>query len=67
VGLFYNAPEPTRGGYLGTAMYKSVKHISVCLQCFDAVGLAAGKASRPVKTERRGAVVVICLERGAVS
>ena len=33
-----------------------------CLQCFDAVGWAAG---RPVKIEWWGAGVVICLERGA--
>jgi len=39
-----------------------------CLQCFDAVGWAAGRASGriwPVKTEWWGAGVVICLERGA--
>ena len=33
-----------------------------CLQCFDAVGR---KGVRPVKTERWGAGVVICLEQGA--
>ena len=49
-----------------------------CLQCFDAVGWAAGRApfiqfgfvllpksTRPVKTESCGAGTVICLERGA--
>ena len=36
-----------------------------CLQCFDAVGWAAGRASGLSKTERWGAGVVICLERGA--
>jgi len=36
----------------------------MCLQCFDAVGWAR-KGIRPVKTEWRGAGVVICLERGA--
>ena len=36
-----------------------------CLQCFDAVGWAAGRASGPVKTEWWGAGMVICLERGA--
>jgi len=38
-----------------------------CLQCFDAVGWAAGTASGPCskKTEWWGAGVVICLERGA--
>jgi len=35
-----------------------------CLQCFDAVGWAAGRAS-PVKTEWWGAGMVICLERVA--
>ena len=35
------------------------------LQCFDAVGWAAGRASGLKKTERWGAGVVICLERGA--
>ena len=36
-----------------------------CLQCIDAVGWAAGRASGLYKTEWWGAVVVICLERGA--
>ena len=36
-----------------------------CLQCFDAVGWAAGRASGLYKTEWWGAGVVICLERGA--
>ena len=36
-----------------------------CLQCFDAVGWAAGRASGLYKTEWWGASVVICLERGA--
>ena len=36
-----------------------------CLQCFDAVGWAAGRASGLKKTERWGAGVVICLEQGA--
>jgi len=35
------------------------------LQCFDAVGWAAGRASGLYKTEWWGAGVVICLERGA--
>jgi len=34
-------------------------------QCYDVVGWAAGKGIRHVKTERWGAGVVICLERGA--
>jgi len=37
----------------------------VCIQCFDAVGWAAGKGIRPVKTEWWGTGVVISLERGA--
>ena len=38
----------------------------MCLQCFVAVGCAAGRGGHPVckKTERWGAGVVICLERG---
>jgi len=36
-----------------------------CLQCFDAVGWAAGRASGLEKTEWWGAGVVVCLERGA--
>ena len=36
-----------------------------CLQCFDAVGWAAGRASGLKKTEWWGVGVVICLERGA--
>ena len=35
-----------------------------CLQCFDAVGWAAGRASGLLK-KLSGAGVVICLERGA--
>ena len=37
----------------------------VCLQCFDAVGWAAGRASGLQQTVWWGAGVVICLERGA--
>ena len=36
-----------------------------CLQCFDAVGWAAGRASGLKKTEWWGAGVVVCLEQGA--
>jgi len=36
-----------------------------CLQCFDAVGWPAGRASGLKKTEWCGAGVVVCLERGA--
>jgi len=38
---------------------------SAFLQCFDAVGWAAGKASGLQKTEWWDAGMVICLERGA--
>jgi len=38
-------------------------HIS--LQCFDAVGWAAGRAPACKKTEWWGASMVVCLERGA--
>ena len=37
----------------------------LCLQCLDAVGWAAGRASGLLKTEWCGAGVVICLEQGA--
>jgi len=37
----------------------------LCLQCFDAVGWAAGRAFGLYKPEWWGAGVVICLERGA--
>jgi len=37
----------------------------VCLQCFDAVGWAAGRASGMQKTEWWCAGVVVCLEQGA--
>ena len=37
----------------------------LCLQCFDAVGWAAGRASDVKKTEWWGTGVVISLERGA--
>jgi len=37
-----------------------------CLQCSDAVGWAAGRASGLQKIEWRGAGMVICLELGAV-
>ena len=36
-----------------------------CLQCFDTVGRAAGRASGLYKTEWWGAGMVICLEQGA--
>jgi len=36
--------------------------LTICLQCFDAVGWAAGRASGLYKTERWGAGMVTCLE-----
>ena len=39
--------------------------VAVCLQCFDAVGWVAGKASSLQKTEWWGAGVDICLEQVA--
>ena len=39
--------------------------LSVCLQCFDAVGWAGEKASGLYKQSGGGAGVVICLEPGA--
>ena len=36
-----------------------------CLQCFDAIGWAAGRTSGLRKTEWWGAGMVICLERSA--
>ena len=56
----------------GSPGKRAVKRVCVCvcvcmhcLQCFDAVGWAAGKCIRPVKTEWWGSGVVICLEWGA--
>jgi len=39
--------------------------MSQCLQCFDAVGWVAGRASGLQKTEWWGTGMVICLEQGA--
>ena len=44
--------------YISLSLYQ-------CLQCFDAVGWVAGRASGLKKTEWWGAGVVICLELGA--
>jgi len=44
--------------------FKRVSEIS-SLQCFDAVGLAAGRTSSLQKTEWWGAGMDICLDRGA--
>jgi len=46
-------------------VFVDVLHSILCLQCFDAVGWAAGRASGLYKSEWWGAGVVICLERGA--
>ena len=43
----------------------SLLYLVTCLQCFDAVGWAAGRASGLYKSEWWGASVFICLERGA--
>ena len=43
----------------------SAVYLADCLQCFDAVGWAAGRASGLLKTEWWDAGVVICLQRGA--
>ena len=57
----------------GSPGKRAVKWLCVCvwyhdrsgLQCFDAVGWAAGRTSGVQKTEWWGADVVICLEQGA--
>jgi len=46
-------------------MWQIVAYVLQCLQCFDDVGWAAGRASGLKKTERWVAGMVICLERGA--
>ena len=43
----------------------SLSKTAVCLQCFDAGGWAAGRASSLQKTEWWGVGVVVCLEQGA--
>jgi len=53
-----------RSEILRCQTYFHVSYTS-CLQCFDAVGWAAGRAWPVKKTERWGAGVVICLEQGA--
>jgi len=42
-----------------------VYYLLHCLQCFDAIGWVAGRASGLLKTEQWGVGVVVCLERGA--
>jgi len=47
------------------AVYGMALCLSGVLQCFDAVGWAAGRASACIKIEWWGAGMVICLEQGA--
>ena len=49
-----------------TVQTKSDYSVSVFLQCFDAVGWAAGRASGLQKTEWWGAGMVICYLSGAM-
>jgi len=56
--------------YYFTAIIKDYLHMPApgdCLQCFDAVGWAAGRAPGLYKTEWWDAGVVVCLEQGADS
>jgi len=46
-------------------LYFLLTSVALCLQCFDTVGWAAGRASGLWKTKWWGAGVVVCLERGA--
>ena len=51
--------------YLHDTEWPECADVCLCLQCFDTVGMVAGRASGLWKTEWLGAGVVICLERGA--
>jgi len=53
------------GGTVQHAEYTHTMLALKCVQCFDAVGWAAGRASSLSKTEWWGAGVVICLEQEA--
>jgi len=53
------------GPDLASVYHKFICLQGFCLQCFDAVGWAAGRASGLQKTEWLGAGVVVCLEQGA--
>ena len=59
--------RPTAAGLLLWAQWAGDidQFLLQCLQCFDAVGWVAGRASDLYQTEWWGAGVVICLERGA--
>jgi len=65
-GLFYNYCLKTVH-FITVHYFSSLCTITVhmCLQCFDTVGWATGRASACKKTEWWGAGMVICLERGA--
>jgi len=63
VQTYRNAVRPGRSHYCRN-MHRKFGEVWACLQCFDAVGWAAGRASGLQKTEWWGAGVVICLERG---
>jgi len=51
--------------YCITVFIYCIYYKNNCLQCFDAVGWAAGRASCLSETEWWGAGMVICLERSA--
>ena len=48
-----------------SAYFRDFLSAASCLQCFDAVGWAAGRASGCKKIEWWGAGMVVCLELGA--
>ena len=53
------------GFYTTCLKYVTILSYHPCLQCFDTVGWASGRACDLSKNEWWGAGVVICLERGA--
>jgi len=59
----------SKSSFLPWSLFDYLLHtystLLLCLQCFDAVGWVAGRASGLEKTEWWGAGVVLCLERGA--
>jgi len=63
LGINFSSIKTSAGLFCGFSL--QVSDLTVCLQCFDAVGWAAGRASGLEKTEWWGAGMVICLERGA--
>ena len=56
---------PMDAGIQILVLQKKMVLIILLVQCFDAVGWAAGRASGLEKNELWGAGVVICLERAA--